>query len=83
MDLPKKLLTDYSCKVQSEAYGRAWNILDKRFGHSFIVTNAHRDKLRKWPKIGMKDHQGLRRFADFLTSVETAMQVIENLNFLE
>ena len=30
----------------------------------------------------MKDHQGLRRFADFLTSVETAMQVIENLNVL-
>lgn len=31
----------------------------------------------------MKDHQGLRRFADFLTSVETAMQVIENLNVLD
>jgi len=27
----------------------------------------------------MKDHQGLRRFADFLTSVETAMQVIQKL----
>jgi len=56
----------------SEAYERAWNILDEGFGHPFIVTNAYRDKLRKWPKIGMKDHQGLW-FGDFLTSVETAM----------
>lgn len=31
----------------------------------------------------MKDHQGLRRLADFLTSVETAMQVTENLNVLD
>ena len=47
-----------------------------------MVTNAYRDKLRKWPKIGMKDHQGLGRFADFLKRVETAMQVIKNLNVL-
>ena len=66
----------------AEAYERAWNILDERFGHPFIVTNAYRDKLRKWPKISSKDHQGLRRFADFLLSTETAMQIIENLNVL-
>ena len=30
----------------------------------------------------MKDHKGLRILADFLTNVETAMQVIENLNIL-
>ena len=30
----------------------------------------------------MKDHQGLGRFADFLKRVETAMQVIKNLNVL-
>ena len=59
-----------------------WNILDERFGHPFIVTNVYRDKLRKWPKISSKDHQGLRRFADFLLSTETAMQIIENLNIL-
>ena len=66
----------------AEAYERAWNILDERFGHPFIVTNAYRDKLRKWPKISSKDHQGLRRFADFLPRTETAMQIIENLNVL-
>ena len=78
----KEAINGLFLQSSSEAYERAWNILDERFGHPFIVTNAYRDKLRKWPKIGMKDHQGLRRFADFLTSVETAMQVIENLNVL-
>ena len=78
----KEAINGLFLQSSSEAYERAWNILDERFGHPFIVTNAYRDKLRKWPKIGMKDHQGLRRFADFLTSVETAMQVIEKLNVL-
>ena len=78
----KEAINGLFLQSSSEAYERAWNILDERFGHPFIVTNAYRDKLRKWPKIGMKDHQGLRRFADFLTSVETAMQAIENLNIL-
>ena len=78
----KEAINGLFLQSSSEAYERAWNILDERFGHPFIVTNAYRNKLRKWPKIGMKDHQGLRRSADFLTSVETAMQVIENLNVL-
>ena len=78
----KEAINGLFLQSSSEAYERAWNILDERFGHPFIVTNAYRDKLPKWPKIGMKDHQGLRRFSDFLTSVETAMQAIENLNIL-
>ena len=66
----------------AEAYERTWNILDERFGHPFIATNAYRDKLRKWPKIGTTDQKGLRGLSDFLTSVETAVQVIENLSVL-
>ena len=66
----------------SEAYERAWSVLDERFGHPFIITKAYRDKLQRWPKIGVRDHQGLRKFADFLSSVLTAMQVIQGLNVL-
>ena len=57
----------------SEAYKQAWSILDERFGHPFIVTKAYRDKLQGWPKVGAMDHQDLRGFADFSTSIETAM----------
>ena len=72
----KKLLTDFSGKVHQKPRNERGTFY---IGHPFIVTNVYRDKLWKWPKIGMKDHQGLRRFADFLTSVETAMQVIQKL----
>ena len=78
----KEAISGLFLQNSSEAYERAWSILDDRFGHPFIVTKAYRDKLQRWPKIGTKDHQGLRRFADFLTSVETAMEVIEGLNVL-
>ena len=66
----------------SEAYERAWSILDERFGHPSIITKDYRDKLQRWPKIGARDHQGLRKFSDFLSSVLTAMHVIQGLNFL-
>ena len=60
----------------SEAYEQA----DERFGQPFIVTKAYRDKLQEWPKIGAKDHKGLREFADFF--IETAMQTIKYLTIL-
>jgi len=33
-------------------------------------------------KIGARDHQGLRKFFDFLSSIETARQMIQGLNIL-
>ena len=56
-----------------------WSILDERFGLPFIATRAFRDKLQGWPNISAGDHQGLRGFVDFLTSIETAMQTIKDL----
>ena len=66
----------------SEAYKQMWSILDERFGLPFIATRAFRDKLQGWPNISAGDHQGLRGFADFLTSIETAMQTIKDLTIL-
>ncbi|XP_078374366.1 uncharacterized protein LOC144657884 [Oculina patagonica] len=78
----KEAISGLFLQNSSEAYERAWNILDERFGHPFVVAKAYRDKLQRWPKIGIKDHQGLRRFADFLASEKTAMQTIEDLKVL-
>ena len=61
----KEAISGLFLQNSSEAYERAWNVLDERYGHPFIVTKAYTDK-----------SQGLTKFADFLTSVETAMQVI-------
>ena len=65
-----------------EAYKQMWSILDKRFGHPFIAARAYRDKLQGWPNSSAGDHQGLRGFVDFLTSIETAMQTIKDLTIL-
>ena len=65
-----------------EAYERAWDILDERFGHPFIISKAYRYKLQRWPKIGTRDHQSLRKFADFLSRVKTAMHVVQGLDVL-
>ena len=65
-----------------EAYDRAWKILDERFGHPFVITKAYRSKLHQWPKIHSKDYRGLQRFADFLSSIEAAMNSIQSLNIL-
>ena len=65
-----------------EAYDRAWKILDERFGHPFVITKAYRSKLQQWPKINSKDYRGLQRFADFLSSIEAAMNSIQGLSVL-
>ena len=65
-----------------EAYDRAWKILDERFGHPFVITKAYRSKLQQWPKINSKDYRGLQSFADFLSSIEAAMNSIQGLNIL-
>ena len=78
----KEAISGLFLQNSSEAYERAWKILDERFGHPFIITKAYIDRLQRWPKIGARDHQGLRKFADFLTSVEVATQVIQGLYVL-
>ena len=78
----KEAISGLFLQNSPEAYERAWKILDERFGHPFVVAKAYRDKLQRWPRIGVKDHTGLRRFADFLYSIETAMQTVRDLGVL-
>ena len=55
-----------------EAYHNALALLNDRFGSDFVVANAFRQKLRKWPRIQNDDFVGLRKFSDYLCQVETA-----------
>ncbi|XP_057694568.1 uncharacterized protein LOC130917316 isoform X2 [Corythoichthys intestinalis] len=64
------------------AYSAAWEILNDRFGDPFVIGKSYRDKIQSWHKIGTKDSKDLRQFADFLTSVESAMLCIKNLQVL-
>ncbi|XP_070402542.1 uncharacterized protein [Nothobranchius furzeri] len=64
------------------AYNAAWNVLEDRFGNPFLIGKAYRDKIHSWHKIGPKETVELREFADFLSSVESAMPYVQGLQVL-
>nr|XP_054601731.1 uncharacterized protein LOC107396997 [Nothobranchius furzeri] len=64
------------------AYNAAWNVLEDRFGNPFLIGKAYRDKIHSWHKIGPKETVELREFADFLSSVESAMSYVQGLQVL-
>ncbi|KAL7882591.1 hypothetical protein SRHO_G00002490 [Serrasalmus rhombeus] len=70
-------------RSDEEAYTQAWDALNKRYGHPFIVQRAFRGKLGSWPKIGPKEPLRLREFSDFLVSCKNAMPHISGLKVLD
>ena len=56
--------------------------MEERYGNSFLVAEAFRDKLSEWPKIASRDNTGLRKFADFLRQCEMAMKNNKGLAIL-
>ncbi|XP_030831163.1 uncharacterized protein LOC105447377 [Strongylocentrotus purpuratus] len=79
---PLELVRGYALIGDERAYLEALVALKQRYGDSFIIANAFRDKLDRWPKISSKDALGLRKLADFLHQCVTAMDRIGNLHHL-
>ena len=46
----------------SQAFHNALKTLKERFGDDFVIANAFKQKLRKWPKIQNHDSKGLCNF---------------------
>lgn len=69
-------------RSDEEAYTQAWDALNKRYGHPFVVQRAFRGKLSSWPKIGPKESHKLREFSDFLISCKNAMPHVQGLRVL-
>ncbi|XP_067332746.1 uncharacterized protein [Channa argus] len=78
----RKAIESYFLLGTDQAYHAAWNILEERYGSSFVIAKAFRDKLALWPKIGHKDCFELREFVDFLRGCCTAMSQIKGLEIL-
>ena len=64
------------------AFERAKELLDKRFGNSFLISESIRDKLYNWKIIKENDNFGLRAFADYLHQCNMATEHISGLNIL-
>lgn len=69
-------------RKDEQAYQQAWEKLNSRYGHSFVVQRAFREKLNQWPKIGSKEYLKLREFSDFLQSCSDAMPHVKGLQVL-
>lgn len=64
------------------AYEDAKAVLEKRYGDSFVVAGAFRDKLERWPKIPNNDGKSLRKFSDYVNQCVKAMETVPSLNVL-
>lgn len=78
----KKAIESYFLIGTDTAYHSAWDVLEERYGSSFVIAKAFRDKLTSWPRIGPKDSVELREFSDFLRGCEAAMSQIKTLEVL-
>ncbi|XP_039902265.1 uncharacterized protein LOC120742861 [Simochromis diagramma] len=78
----KKAIEGHFLVGTDTAYHAAWEILNDRFGDPFVIGKSYRDKIQSWPKINNKDTKDLREFADFLSSVESAIPYVQGLQVL-
>ncbi|KAK7104060.1 uncharacterized protein [Littorina saxatilis] len=70
-------------RFDTEAYDDAWRTLNERYGHPSVILNAFRKKLNNWPKVGGREYNDLRRFSDFLVTVDNASPHIPGLKHLD
>ena len=56
--------------------------LEQRFGHPYIISDAHRKKLKEWPKIG-NNGSGLLALSDYLKQLESAQKSNSYLSILD
>ena len=64
------------------AYDKAMNLLGQRYESSFLIKEAHRDKLDNWLKLQPKDEISLRKYSDFLNQCLIAMDTVKGLGIL-
>jgi hypothetical protein len=78
----KEAVNGYFLLNTDNAFEKAKETLEDRYGNPFTIAEAFRDKLEAWPKINAKDSKGLRRFADFLQQCHVAMTDNKGLGVL-
>ena len=78
----RKCIEGYFLYTSDSTYEEAKAVLDKRFGDMFVLQNAYREKLEKFPKIAPRDSAGLRRYTDLLRQCLSASRVIPSMSAL-
>ena len=79
----KEAVSGFFMLRSENAYQRARDILEHRFGNPFTISEAFRTKLDAWPKVHNKDKKGLRNLSDFLLQCQAAAEEMEDLKILD
>ena len=79
----KPLIECTSFFDDDHAFERAKELLDKRFGNSFLISESIRDKLYNLKIIKENYSFGLRAFADYLQQCNMATEHISGLHYIE
>lgn len=56
---------------------------EDRYGNSFAIADAFRTKLTWWPKVGLRDAEGLKRYSGFLNQCAVTKKVISGMETLD
>lgn len=75
----KEAIEGYFLLDSEDSYYAAWDLLNERYGESFVIVKAFWDKLYAWPKIASRESAELRKFVEFLCSCESAIAHNESL----
>ncbi|XP_070209774.1 uncharacterized protein [Littorina saxatilis] len=78
----KEAVSGFFMLRSKDAYQRARDILEQRFGNSYVISEAFRSKLDAWPKVHNKDKSGLRNLSDFLLQCQAAAAEGKDMKFL-
>ena len=79
----KQTVDTLTCLDDAHIYAKAKALLQKRYGSSFIISEAYREKIASWPRIQVKDGISLRNFGDFLQQCLIAKDSVKGLQILD
>ena len=79
----KQTVDTLACLDDAHIYAKAKALLQKRYGSSFIISEAYREKIASWPRIQVKDGISLRNFGDFLQQCLIAKDSVKGLQILD
>lgn len=66
------------------AYDQAWEALNARYGHPFVIQRAFREKLNNWPKIGSRESVKLRELTmPYVKGLQVLNDCEENQKILQ
>ena len=68
---------------KENAYTCALEVLEERYGNSFVISQAFRNKLDSWENVKSRDSVALRSFSDFMKQCLVASQEFGGLDILD